>query len=270
MSIFGKLKASLDRQPAVLPDAPIHDSSETRLWERLDSPDGTHIGSLRPDFVPIGVLEAIVDAPRSVLDVGCFCGGAGAALKRKWPDARITGIEPLAQAAKVARKHIDRVFQGVLDDAGPDDLGMPDQGFDLIICADVLEHMHNPWSALARLHTMLADDGALIASIPNARNLGLILDLACRGRWQYQNSGLLDITHLRFFTLTEIKALFQETGFGIASIGHHLDARFSSVVDSSDAAATLKVETLTIENLSAEDRRELATLQFIIRAVKAV
>lgn len=265
MGVLDKLKASL--QPALnTTSAPAADGAQ-RVWEMLDSPDGTHFQFLDRDFVPNGLFDAMVDVPRHVLDVGCYCGGAGVAIKRRWPETRVTGIEPLASAADIAADRLDRVFRGRLEDATPSDLDMPDAGFDTIICADVLEHLYNPWAAMKRLRTMLANDGVMIASIPNARNLGLITDLACRGRFEYRGAGLLDITHIRFFTEREIRTMFRQTGYLIEALLHFLEPRFAQIAESADPA--IAVESLRLDGLSADDRRELATLQFVVRASKA-
>ena len=244
--------------------------ADAPVWQLLDAPDGTHVHVLDPDFVPNGLFDIMVDVPHEVLDVGCYCAGAGAALKRRWPGVRVTGIEPVGRAADIAATRIDHVFRGTLQQATPASLAAPARGFDTIICADVLEHMHNPWSALTQLRALLSNDGVVIACIPNVRNIGLLADLACCGRFDYASAGLLDVTHIRFFTEQGVRAMFAQTGFAIEAFLHFLDPRYVGLVEPpSTSPNTIQLPSLTLTDLTPEDRRELATMQFVVRASKS-
>jgi len=90
--------------------------------------------------------------------------------------------------------------------------------FDCIVLADVLEHLRDPWSLLTRLQPYLADDGTVVASIPNVGHYPIILGLV-RHRWRYTPEGVLDRTHLRFFTLETIRDMFTRSGFHIVHVG---------------------------------------------------
>jgi 2-polyprenyl-3-methyl-5-hydroxy-6-metoxy-1,4-benzoquinol methylase len=89
------------------------------------------------------------------------------------------------------------------------------KGFDCIVFADVLEHLRDPWATLKRYLQWLKPDGYVVASIPNVRNIALLYNLVIRGRWHYEDSGLLDRTHLRFFTREEILNLFAGAGLEV-------------------------------------------------------
>lgn len=89
---------------------------------------------------------------------------------------------------------------------------LPRQGYSAILCADVLEHLRDPWTFLGRLRDLLADDGRLLLSVPNVGYLGLLVDLL-RGNFSYRNEGLLDRTHLRFFTLASLKEALEAAGW---------------------------------------------------------
>jgi len=97
------------------------------------------------------------------------------------------------------------------------DLEFPREYFDCVICADVLEHTKDPWAVLRKLQFYLEKNGILIASIPNIRHLVPILKIVF-DRFEYEQSGILDQTHLRFFTLHTIKKMMSETGFCVERI----------------------------------------------------
>jgi 2-polyprenyl-3-methyl-5-hydroxy-6-metoxy-1,4-benzoquinol methylase len=174
------------------------------------------------DRVRDELLDHIEQAPRSVLDVGCGGGATDAELKRRFPGATVTGIEPVAAAAQRAQERIDRVICANAETLDFGAAGLVAGSFDLIIVADVLEHMYDPWHMLERLRPLLAPGGRILASIPNARNLWL-LDKIVRGSFDYRDEGLLDITHIRFFTLAEMRAMFADTGYTIERTRLNID-----------------------------------------------
>jgi len=168
------------------------------------------------------LLDMIEVAPEVVLDVGCGGGATDAELKRRFPGATVIGIEPVAAAARRAEQRIDRVIRAnaeTLDFAGADVVAGT---LDLIIVADVLEHMYDPWHMLEKLHPLLAPGGRILASIPNVRNLWL-LEKIVRGRFDYRDEGLLDITHIRWFTFAEMRAMFADTGYTLERTRLNID-----------------------------------------------
>lgn len=250
-------------------EASLEDASEL-VWKLLESPSGSHLYFLNPDHVQAGLLDLIDHEPRLVLDVGCYCGATGETVKRRWPGATVIGIEPLAEAAELAIARIDRVITGTLESVDFDAAGIAPKTVDTIILADVLEHMFNPWHALQRLRTLLTDDGVVLASIPNVRNLGLIHNLV-NGSWTYQGGGLLDITHIRFFTLAEVHKMFAQTGFAVTEVEHNVDPALSQLwnLEPAEEKATIQLGSLVLNQVSPADRKELATLQFYIKATKS-
>jgi 2-polyprenyl-3-methyl-5-hydroxy-6-metoxy-1,4-benzoquinol methylase len=156
-------------------------------------------------FVPAGC--------RRVLDVGCGKGNFGEALKRS-RNLEVWGLEPVAAAAAEAAKKLDHVIEGVFDPTA----GLPAESFDAIIFNDVLEHLFEPAAALEFARTLLKPDGAVVASIPNIRHFPNLWDLVARGEWGYADSGILDRTHLRFFTRRSIATLLAGGGLKIEQI----------------------------------------------------
>jgi 2-polyprenyl-3-methyl-5-hydroxy-6-metoxy-1,4-benzoquinol methylase len=163
--------------------------------------------SSRPEM-----LRFIPDSARRFLDVGC--GAGGFAKNLKGPDREVCGVELCEPAAEVARGHLDKVFTGLF---GPE-LDLPKGYFDCIIFNDVVEHILDPVATLRYASTLLTEDGVLVASIPNVGNFPTIWRLAVKGEWEYKEHGILDKTHLRFYTRSSIVKLFEASGFEINTI----------------------------------------------------
>lgn len=87
--------------------------------------------------------------------------------------------------------------------------------FDYIICADILEHLSDPWVILNKIHKWLKDDGKIIVTLPNIRNYRILKDLVFLGKWEYKESGILDKTHLRFFTKSSFSKALSRADFEI-------------------------------------------------------
>lgn len=147
-----------------------------------------------------------------ILDVGCAAGAMGAVLLARGA-LEVIGLERDARAATIARTRMSAVHQVDLDTRPT--LPYPDAFFDVITCADVLEHLVDPGALLAHLRRYLKDDGLLVCSIPNVRHESVVLPLLINGRFPYADAGILDRTHLRFFTITEFAAFLANAGFAM-------------------------------------------------------
>lgn len=154
------------------------------------------------DEVPIG--------SDSVLEVGCAEGHTGAVLKEEGRARRVVGIELMDVAADQARIVLDQVLSGNIEQM---DLPFLEGQFDVIILADVLEHLVDPWSTLRRLKFYLKTNGLVIVSLPNVRNWRISMSLFFLGNWEYQDEGIMDRTHLRFFTRKGMLNMLRECGF---------------------------------------------------------
>lgn len=146
----------------------------------------------------------------SVLDIGCACGGTLMKIMDADPSAERYGIEMSPGAAAVA-EHFGKVFQEDMLK-----LDMPELAakFDYIFMGDVLEHIVDTDAALSKVYGWLKRGGRLIVSVPNVANISIITGLLM-GRWHYQNSGILDRTHMRFFTYNEMKEHLERHGFSV-------------------------------------------------------
>lgn len=159
-------------------------------------------------YVREDVFALVPTGVRRVLEIGC---GAGRFRTNFPADVEYWGVEPVAEAAWEA-VGLTRVLVGTLDEVAA---SLPDGYFDLVVCNDVLEHMADPQKALATIRAKMAADGRLVGSLPNVRSVWVLLDLLFRRDWRYRESGVLDSTHLRFFTFKSARRLLTEGGFEI-------------------------------------------------------
>lgn len=159
------------------------------------------------------VVELIPRAARTFLDVGCGYGELGAYLKEGGAPRFVCGIEIDPDRARAAAERLDLLVVADLDvlPAFPRCPG----GFDCVVFADALEHLKRPDAALRAAGEVLAPRGAVVISVPNARHWHLVRQLLVEGEWRYVDSGILDRTHLRFFTARSLQRFVEEAGFAV-------------------------------------------------------
>lgn len=159
------------------------------------------------------ILRLIPESSRRVLDVGCGSGLLGKALKRDRPDIEVRGIEPVAEVAAQARSVLDDVYAGFAGTPLPQSWPAPD----CLVFADTLEHMPDPWQVLRSMVSGLGSGATVVLSLPNVAHHSVAWSLL-RGRWEYQDWGILDRTHLRFFTRRSVVQLVEAAGLVIEKI----------------------------------------------------
>lgn len=145
------------------------------------------------------IVPYLPASPKRLLELGCSAGGTIAHIKSIFPDLWAAGVELHKESAEAAKQHADVVWQGTVEDT-PWDKEIAPGSLDVVLCLDILEHLVDPWAHVKRLTPLLAPGGRLIISIPNIRNLKFIRKLLFKGDFRYKDAGLLDRTHLRFFT----------------------------------------------------------------------
>jgi len=164
---------------------------------------------LQPEPESAHVLVfSLIRHGESVLEVGCSRGYFAEKIKLE-KECRVVGVEIDENAAEIARQRVGMtVFVPTADlPALPDEyLG----GFDTILCADVIEHVTDPWSFVNAYKKYLTPTGRMIVSIPNVAHWTCRL-MILRGNWEYNRFGLMDYTHLRFFTLESARRLLIES-----------------------------------------------------------
>lgn len=187
------------------------------------------------DTPRLSLLALLPDRPvREALEIGCGAGANLVELRRRQPGCRTTGVELHAPAAAVAarRPEIDDVRHGdALDPA----LALGAGRMDLIILSHVLEHFADPAALLARCLHWLAPDGQMLIALPNVRHHGVLLPLVFGGEFRYREDGVLDRTHLRFFTRRSAVRLLQEHGLRIERMQADIEGRRSRWLDRGSA-----------------------------------
>lgn len=202
----------------------------------------------------IDMIQAEKSKPVEVLELGCAMGSTLNRIKRNWPNAKAYGVEYDDAVVRVAEK-MGNIIQGDVETMEiPYRIGQ----FDYIICADVLEHLRNPKDALKRFIPFLKDDGCFLISLPNVRHYGVIMMLALEGRFDYAADGILDSTHLRFFTRDNAKEMIESAGLQVLDIrrnynGHPEDNEY--------------ITKLT-QSFNVQDPEELKVFQYYFMAKK--
>lgn len=238
-----------------------------RPWRTCLDVEGQDAGHYH-DYVNEALYKAIDGEPGRVLEVGCATGAFGQFLKDRHPAAHVTGIEAGRAAATVALTRLDRVIGARVEELDFAAEGLADGAFDLVVAGDVLEHLVNPWSLLERLRRLLAPGGRLVASIPNVRNFQVVAALALEGRFQYVERGLLDVTHLRFFTFDEILVMLDDAGFALETFFYTLSPALAKTFDHGRglAKSSLQYGRLTLADITPRELMELCTEQYVVRA----
>jgi SAM-dependent methyltransferase len=160
---------------------------------------------IRPEVVAL-----IPGTNNRVIELGCGAGQTLLGAREAGKASEIVGIDIIDRLPQ--HEMLTTYYQGDID-ALP--LDMEHESFDVALCADILEHLVDPWSTLRRLSLLLKPGGTLIVSLPNARNYTLALKLLIFGDFQYQSDGLLDRGHLRFFCKKNMMHLIRQAGFQV-------------------------------------------------------
>lgn len=222
------------------------------------APSGLPPGSYNPDL-----LALIPATAKAVLEVGCSTGGLARAVKATRPDCHYLGVEFDAKAAEIAARHCDGVLALDIESGGP--AMFAEYGDrDCWVFGDVLEHLRDPWKVLARIREVLPAHGCIVASVPNVQHWSLQARLAI-GEFRYEGTGLLDRTHLRWFTRVTLFELFQSAGFRI-------EAGVPRVFDEPGRDKVLPAIRAMAVAMGRDPEgavRDALPLQYVIRAVPA-
>lgn len=157
------------------------------------------------------MLKYLPDTAKKILDIGCGNGAFASVVKQK-NEAEVWGIELMEEEANIAVQVLDKVFVGVCEKYID---GLPEHYFDAIYMNDVLEHLVDPYTVLETLKSKLAPNGVVISSIPNVRFFRTFSKVLFEKDWKYEGHGIMDKTHLRFFTGKSIKRMYEDLGYSV-------------------------------------------------------
>ncbi len=164
-----------------------------------------------------------------ILDVGCAEGWTGLALLQQGYASNVVGLEIHKPAADIAKSNLNEVYCADIESYDFRNLGR--NRFDYVICADVLEHLRDPWELVSKIHSCLKREGKLIISLPNVRHYSISLSLLLRGSWNYVQAGILDSTHLRFFTKASAMSLFNKEEYHLDMFEAHFFGRRNTLIN---------------------------------------
>lgn len=170
-----------------------------------------YLKTARTEMIPY-----VINNPTQSLEVGCREGLFSKELKKIYPNLIAWGIEPDDRVDH--EESIKNLDYYVRDFFPSKDKAFEGKKFDLIIFNDVLEHMYDPWKALEVCSEILSPNGIIVASLPNVRHKSVLKQLVFNDDFEYQESGVLDISHIRFFTKKTMIKLFEDCGFEIVKI----------------------------------------------------
>jgi len=155
----------------------------------------------------------MVGANRRVLEIGAGPGSVTKLLKNP-SNCRVTAIELDGQAIEKLMPFCEKVYQQDLNDPAWVEVVSADGKFDVVVAADVLEHLYDPWTTLRSMRTALVENGCMVISLPHIGH-NAVLSCLLNADFEYQEWGLLDKTHIRFFGINNIQTLFKSTGLKI-------------------------------------------------------
>ncbi|WP_101103540.1 methyltransferase domain-containing protein [Macromonas bipunctata] len=226
------------------------------------STTASYYQNVNPDLLARVPLDA-----RHILEVGCGNGNFARAVLARQPQAAYVGVELFAQAAQEAQGVLSHVVVGDVEQSAT--LKTLDQicdgqsgGFDALVLGDVLEHLRDPWQVLAQLRERTVLGGTAVACVPNVAHWSLLQQQLC-GRWDYAEQGLLDRTHLRFFTLETLLDLFRHAGWTVVDAAPR-------VLWPEQTQAALKRFLPLAQALGRDPKlmqRDLSAFQWVVRAV---
>ncbi|MGC8499858.1 MAG: methyltransferase domain-containing protein [Leptospirillia bacterium] len=216
------------------------------------------------------VIDRIPAGANRILDIGCGTGAMGRGIRTRWGDVKLVGIEKEASRGFEAKAYYDRV---IVEDAAEWAPDFAEESFDAIIMADVLEHVADPVALLRKYVPYLSPQGVLVLSVPNVRYHEVLAGLA-HGRFDYQEQGILDRTHLRFFTRKTLVELLESTGLQVETMGANVSSEFTRMAEDlarrGEARTDIDLGAIVLRDQSPDDIRDLFVMQYLVTARRRV
>jgi O-antigen biosynthesis protein len=191
-------------------------------------------------FIPLG--------NHRILEIGCGEGKTLLTLKKTGRAKFLAGVDLYQPAIDRAKKDLDWSLAANIEEVK---LPFESESFDYIILADILEHLIDPWKAMVTLRRFLKKEGFFIISFPNIRNYQILKKLIINDDWFYQEKGILDKTHLRFFTLKSMAALLSQANL--------------KIIDTKANAPELNRPLQLLDFLLGRQLSRLMTVQYLLK-----
>jgi 2-polyprenyl-3-methyl-5-hydroxy-6-metoxy-1,4-benzoquinol methylase len=201
---------------------------------------------------------------RTVVEIGCAEGNFAAAYRAINPSVRYLGVELFEEAAQKASSKMDTVITGNIEQSevfSKLEAELGNTKIDVLVFFDVLEHLIDPWSILAKFRQLMSPNGRCVVCIPNISHWTILAGLL-HGEWEYGDSGLLDRTHLRFFTKKSMIELFQNTGWQIEA----LSPRIAFPQETEQAMSVFSTLAPAFRLTPEQVKENLSVFQWVIRA----
>lgn len=212
--------------------------------------------NFNPDLLSLIPTEA-----KALIDIGCGGGGLMREFKKLNANAHCVGVDIDPQYLEFARRYCDSCVSVDIDRAD-DDFWHAMSDRDCWVFGDALEHLKNPWEILRKVRNILPEDGCVVACLPNAQHWSLQAKLSI-GDFRYQDSGLLDRTHLRWFTRKTMIEMFQQSGF-VLEVGK---PRIFNEPNRSKVLPYIRALAKALGKDEEEAARDATPLQYVIRAI---
>jgi len=248
--IFRGNRTASDVPPAMAA-APAPIVSAAKLWTQTPAHDRHN-----PEL-----LAFLPKDSRTIVEVGCSSGALAKAYKEINADCYYIGVEIDSEYAELSRRYCDSVLNVNIEEADEEAFGSLVEA-DCWVFGDTLEHLKDPWSLLRRIRGSVSPDACIVACIPNAQHWSVQAILNC-GLFRYEDAGLMDRTHLRWFTRITIMELFQATGFEAIEI-------LPRIFDEPAREAVLpaiRAMALTIGEDPDQAATDAMAMQYVIKAV---
>ncbi len=170
------------------------------------------------------IIDMIPKKPNKVLEIGCGSGATLIAAKQLNKAEFTVGVDIVDKSIPGIDSHIVGDIENII-------IPFEEKYFDVIICADVLEHLVDPWAVVHAILKFLKDGGLLIASIPNVREIEVLWKIAIKGDFAYSSQGILDRSHLRFFCKKNIFNLFFKNNLKVVNLKRRRNSKLKAALD---------------------------------------
>ena len=209
------------------------------------------------------LLRLIPPTAQRIIEIGCSSGAIAREFKKVNPSCHYYGIDVVDQYIDLAKRYCDEV--GVMDiEAATDDFYAAQASRDCWLFADVLEHLRDPWKVLQKIRQVLPAQGHVLACIPNVQHWSMTASVAV-GNFRYVNSGLLDKTHLRWFSRKTMLTLFESSGFRIVE----MYPRFAPAIPNKKMEQII-ADLATLQGMDPQQAiKDSQALQYVIKAIPA-